>query len=246
MNIITKAKGCENTLPKNNVIKKAFTLAEVLITLTIIGIIASMTIPVVVQNIQDNGFQTKMKKEYSVLSEAFQLIKNENGGSFVDALAGCSNPSVCISDIFKQKLSYLKSCDTNDGANLNVCFPELSKIKFLNGTAANDMYVGNSYTEGLVLKDGTSMAMELGNANCSDTTGVYNNNCGWITIDVNGISAPNTWGRDIFVFQVFADALRPTTPVQAAPAWLNYDDCTRAATGWTCSSKYLNGRTADN
>lgn len=246
MNIKTKASVLVNTLLKIKRDKRAFTLAEVLITLSIIGIIAALTIPVLVQNIQDTGFQTKMKKEYSVLSEAFGLIKNENGGSFLDALASCPDSSVCISYVFKQKLSYIKSCDTNDGTNLNACFPALSKIKFLNGTSANDMYIGNSYTEGLVLKDGTSLALELGNASCTDTTGIYNNNCGWITMDVNGINPPNTWGRDIYVFQVFSDALRPTTPIQAAPSWLNYDDCTRAATGWTCSSKYIGGRTADN
>lgn len=246
MNIKIKSQALAKYLLKKSLDKRAFTLAEVLITLGIIGVIVAMTIPVLVQNIQDIGFQTKMKKEYSVLSEAFQLIKNENGGSFTDALATCSNPSICISDVFKQKLSYLKSCDTNDGTNLNVCFPALSKIKFLNGTAANDMYIGNSYTEGLVLKDGTSLAMELGNPSCTDTTGIYNNNCGWITVDVNGINPPNTWGRDIYVFQVYSDALRPCTPVQSAPVWLNYDDCTRSGTGWTCTSKYLNGRTADN
>lgn len=233
-------------LSKSNPIRQAFTLAEVIVVIGIIGIIASMTIPTLVHNIQDIEFQNKMKKEYSVLSEAFQLIKNENGGSFVDALASCSNPSICISEVFKQKLLYLESCDTNDGTNINICFPALSRIKFLNGNSANDMYVGNSYTEGLVLKDGTSLALELGNASCTDTTGIYNNNCGWVTVDVNGIKPPNTWGRDIYVFQLYSDAIRPCTPVQSAPSWLNYDDCTKDSTGWTCSSKYISGKTADN
>lgn len=246
MDIGLKKQICINALLKTSFVWQAFTLAEVLITLGIIGVVAAMTVPVLVQNIQDSEFQTKMKKEYSVLSEAFQLIKNENGGSFIDAISNCTDPSICISDVFKQKLSYLKSCDTNDGANLNACFPALSKIKFLNGTDANDMYIGNAYTEGMVLKDGTSLALELGNASCTDTTGIYSNNCGWITVDVNGINPPNTWGRDIYVFQVYSDALRPCTPIRSAPSWLNYDDCTKSGTGWTCSSKYLNGKTADN
>lgn len=233
-------------LPENNIFRHAFTLAEVLITLGIIGIVASLTIPALIQSVQDNEFKNKMKKEYSVLSQAFGLIKNENNDSFIEALGSCTNPSICISEVFKQKLSYLKQCDSNDGANLNECFPSLDKIKFLNGSPANDMYIGNSYTEGLVLTDGTSLALELGNSNCSDTTGAYSNNCGWITVDVNGTNPPNTWGRDLYIFQVYADAIRPCAPVQSAPSWLNYDDCLKNQTGWTCSSKYLSGKTADN
>lgn len=233
-------------LPENNIFRHAFTLAEILITLGVVGIIASVTIPALAQNIQDNQFQNKMRKEYSVISQAFELIKNENGGSFINALGSCSNPSICISEVFKQKLSYIKQCDSNDGTNLNTCFPSLDKIKFLDGSPANDMYIGNGYTEGLVLIDGTSLALELGNADCTDTTGVYGNNCGWITVDVNGTSPPNTWGRDLYVFQVYADAIRPCSPSRSAPSWLNYDDCTKDKTGWTCSSKYAAGANYNN
>lgn len=225
--------------------KKGFTLAEILITLGVIGIVAALTLPHLILNVQQHGFEEKMKKEYSVLAEAFQQIKNDSGGSFADAVSACSTQT-CISDVFKQRLSYLKSCDTNDGSNLGVCFPALANIKYLDGTPASDMYIGNGYTEGLFLKDGTSLALELGSASCTDTTAAYNNSCGWITVDVNGIQPPNTWGRDIYVFLVFADAIRPCTPNSASPSWLNYDDCTPTGTGWTCASKYLLGKTENN
>ena len=50
----------------------AFTLAEVLITLLIIGIVAALTIPSVISNYQQQEFKTGLKKAVSVLNEAIQ------------------------------------------------------------------------------------------------------------------------------------------------------------------------------
>ena len=47
--------------------EKAFTLAEVLITLGIIGIVAEMTIPILMQNVQDAQFKAAMKKTFQYL-----------------------------------------------------------------------------------------------------------------------------------------------------------------------------------
>ena len=52
--------------------KKGFTLAEVLITLAIIGIVAALTIPSVIANAQQQEFKTGLKKAVSVLNEAIQ------------------------------------------------------------------------------------------------------------------------------------------------------------------------------
>ena len=49
--------------------KAAFTLAEVLITLGIIGIVAAMTIPTLVSNYQKKVLHTKFQKAYAVISE---------------------------------------------------------------------------------------------------------------------------------------------------------------------------------
>ena len=53
--------------------KKGFTLAEVLITLAIIGIVAALTIPSVISNYQQQEFKTGLKKAVSVLNEAIQM-----------------------------------------------------------------------------------------------------------------------------------------------------------------------------
>ena len=46
---------------------KAFTLAEILITLTIVGIVASLVIPALMNNVQENQLRVAFKKRFSVL-----------------------------------------------------------------------------------------------------------------------------------------------------------------------------------
>ena len=50
--------------------KKAFTLAEVLITLGIIGVVAAMTLPTLVGEYQKKQTATQLKKFYSIMQQA--------------------------------------------------------------------------------------------------------------------------------------------------------------------------------
>src|SRR5574344_1226697 len=59
--------------------KCAFTLAEVLITLGIIGVVAALTIPTLINSYQEKATITALKKFYSVASQACLLAKVENG-----------------------------------------------------------------------------------------------------------------------------------------------------------------------
>ena len=59
--------------------KWGFTLAEVLITLGIIGVVAALTIPQVVQNYQKQATATALKKAYSELNQGLQRSMVDNG-----------------------------------------------------------------------------------------------------------------------------------------------------------------------
>lgn len=59
--------------------KRGFTLPEVLITLLIVGIIASITIPILISNYQEKVRVTQLRVLYSMLSQAFDSMINENG-----------------------------------------------------------------------------------------------------------------------------------------------------------------------
>ena len=58
---------------------KAFTLAEVLITLVIIGVIAAMTIPTLMNNTNNQELVSRLKKTYSELSQATNRIIADEG-----------------------------------------------------------------------------------------------------------------------------------------------------------------------
>lgn len=59
--------------------KNGFTLAEVLITLTIIGVIATMTLPALMTNTQEQQAKTALKKGINTLTEAAQLSQAIDG-----------------------------------------------------------------------------------------------------------------------------------------------------------------------
>ena len=64
---------------RKNTKSKAFTLAEVLITLSIIGVVAALTIPTLIQRTGNEELVSRLQKAYSTLSQATEAIMTENG-----------------------------------------------------------------------------------------------------------------------------------------------------------------------
>lgn len=64
---------------KNTAKNRAFTLAEVLITLGIIGIVAAMTLPTLIQKHRNNVVETRLKKFYSVMNQAILMAEKDYG-----------------------------------------------------------------------------------------------------------------------------------------------------------------------
>lgn len=68
--------------------KKAFTLSEVLITLGIIGVVAAMTLPALIQNHTKKVVETRLKKFYTVFNQAIQMAEVKHGDKkswYIDA-----------------------------------------------------------------------------------------------------------------------------------------------------------------
>lgn len=216
----------------------AFTLAEVLITLGIIGVIAALTIPTLMNTIQDLQYKSALKKVYSTLSQVHLKLSNDNGGAFTGATSACSD-SDCFRNLFKNNMNILSSCDA--GNVEGVCFPSDSSIKFLNGNAivpwATASIAGSS---GMVLQDGTSLVFILDDPTCASSTfSPRTDYCGWITVDINGLKAPNTWGKDIYTFFVFKEKIMPSV-YNVTSGGSIIDDCGVGNNyGQSCASKYL-------
>lgn len=60
--------------------KRAFTLAEMLITLTIVGVVAALTIPALLNYTKEQELKTVWKKTFAIYSSAFQKMASDNGG----------------------------------------------------------------------------------------------------------------------------------------------------------------------
>lgn len=59
--------------------KNAFTLAEVLVTLAVIGVVAAMTIPIVFANVKQSEYRTAGKKAFSIINNAVQAVSLNDG-----------------------------------------------------------------------------------------------------------------------------------------------------------------------
>lgn len=171
----------------------AFTLAEVLITLGIIGVVAALSIPILMQNIQDRQFKEAAKVAYSKASQAVQEMKQDNGGD----LTYYTNSYRTFKPIFIQYFKVTQDCNWSD------CIPStdgtstFSNIyKTLSNNNAGTWFM--SYGQ-FITTDG----MFYGIRNTGSSSIV-------ITVDVNGyVKTPNIYGKDVFMFEVINDNLLP-------------------------------------
>lgn len=168
----------------------AFTLAEVLIVLGIIGIIASLTIPSLMNSVADMQYKTAYKKAYSAASQAWLSVYGTNEATVcTDWYDGECNKNNF--KIFKSKFKIAKDCG-NDTAS---CWD-------MNGEKSWD---GNfPTTDALSFIDSSGMAWsKLYNTETSDPS---------LLVDTNGFKGPNQYGKDRAVFELryYYDGSHPT------------------------------------
>ena len=195
----------------------AFTLAEVLITLGIIGVVAAMTLPILIADYKEKQTVTQLKKVYSVYSNAYNRLIFDNGtldtwglseSAYDDDSDDAKNESDNSKDYFLDKLSvYLNTVYKCKHSEQNC---NSWSAKNLGGAEdAKDIYENL-----LVLADGSVLAhLFINSPTCSLNIGVgkyLRNVCGSIHIDLNGDKQPNTYGKDIFEFLLTKDGLIPS------------------------------------
>lgn len=200
--------------------KKGFTLAEVLITLVIIGVVAALTIPTLTQNTQDKELITRMKKAYSVLAQAYSMIRADNSGNFVDALSDCPSAASdrpasgnCLRDVFKSKIKYIKECDAPNSYGNGNCFVATNRVKLYSGNIqGTNYYLDPANRASIITNDGMVFGFYSQDTNC-DTDYILPQNCGGVTVDVNGNKGPNQFGKDFYAFAIHSHFFRPLCPL---------------------------------
>ncbi len=175
---------------------KAFTLAEVLITLAIVGIIAALTIPTLINNHKAVMLKSQLQKAYSLLSQVIDMEYAETGQSMYDTYIDASG-------FYKALMKHLKVAK-DCGANSCVTWePDVAyvidayKIYSKKSSVATHMWDDGQF----IVLDGLLVMVE------NDTSNPWL----LITVDVNGLNkAPNAWGHDVFTFELTSRGLLPS------------------------------------
>ncbi|MCD7879181.1 MAG: prepilin-type N-terminal cleavage/methylation domain-containing protein [Candidatus Gastranaerophilales bacterium] len=205
--------------------KSAFTLAEVLVTLVIIGIIAGITIPVIVNNYMEQATVLIAKKNYSTLANAIKLAITKNGPVSrwnLEPSSGEFNSKSAekFANYIKPFLNVMNDCGTDKA---NDCMGS-DYYTLLNG---NDQvtYGSSSNYYKMILNDGSLIWFRTCNS-AEKKSGYYAK----FWIDINGYDKkPNQIGKDTFHLFVKKYELIGSTS----------DDCYIGGTGWGCINHIL-------
>ena len=189
-NGFTLAEGAVHIDASNNGCRAAFTLAEVLITLGVIGVVAALTIPSLIAKHQKKVYVTQFKKAYNTVTNAFKLMQAESGSDnlidndFITALTvGSSSNEAEVTRLAKKYFNIAQDVKYISQSSA----PEYRYLFYSNGTATLQPY-------GYLLK--TADGADIYFNPVSSSGDVY------LDIDVNGSNrAPNTVGRDYFVLK---------------------------------------------
>jgi len=181
--------------------KAAFTLAETLIVIGIIGVVAALTLPNLNHATGDKEKVTKVKKIYSALTDAVdraQAVYGDFDSWFNELDCGGDDTATCNERFAKRVTEFMKvskDCGFDEG-----CF-SAATLLLPNGTDG-DEFVGN-YLESMqeistymvMLSDGISLGF------CSNDRKIYH-----IRVDIDGSNkGRNQYGSDIFDFSVYVD-----------------------------------------
>ena len=183
---VTTLLASNSSCEKTQSCHAAFTLAEVLITLAIIGVVAAMTIPTLVADYKQKQTIVKLQKTYSVLKNAFELSRVDNGdfSSWSWNHLPTDNAERCNYFLNKYLFPYIKTAKKCIPLT-SECFAESAKR--LDGTV---MWFSTSEQIGFVLNDGTTIQSWTGGDNYQPHA--------WFFVDTNGLKSPNILGKDIF------------------------------------------------
>ena len=165
--------------------KNGFTLAEVLITLGIIGIVAAMTMPALIANHQKQAAVAAVKKAYSILNQALNMSLQEYEIDMIPYEYWSSKPNLFMEKYMNKYLKVAGICNSQEE-----CYGD-DPIYYLKG---DEIYNEIKYL--VKLADGSFMGVQgVGNG------GVY------FWYDYNGRKRPNTVGKDIFLYYYYPTIL---------------------------------------
>ncbi len=227
--------------------KAAFTLAEVLITLGIIGVVAAMTMPSLIQKYQEKATVTALKKFYSAIQQAYQFAVAEYGTP--DSWVFSNSDSEVFISYIAPHMKFTKICTTgekchpsddlyerNGTKTNNAVFNPISKQRWA-AQLADGMIIGTyAYSDNCALVRGTSKQLA--------------NICGEYMVDINGGKKPNQYGKDVFIFNLTKYGIIPMGSAEEAiyqisPSSFENACLPKSSTGWSCAGWVISNENLD-
>lgn len=168
--------------------KKGFTLAEVLITMSIVAVVALMTVPTIVKNYRYKTYAATLKQVVSQLEDAIKSsMADEKADTFMQSTGGVASSCTAGKEtgscyLFLKYIKYVLACSSSTDKR---CVSE-SGYKSISGAYANNIFGGNCYK----LMNGATVCLTYNDRGQNSIT--------YFAIDVNGPGQPNIAGIDIF------------------------------------------------
>ena len=204
----------------------AFTLAEVLITLGVIGVVAAITLPSVVAHYKEKVLVTQVQKAYSEMQNALKMYSAQNNCSDISCISDTNQTSAQLADKLFAQFQGAQRCPGNWDTTRKTCKSVKIKNKtpyYQNGVASNPDVLAPYFISAngvayqvlqhrkcpeeyeRILRDdaGFPVLDEDGKPKtCKDLIV----NCALIYFDANGVNkGPNQYGADIYRFNLTYD-----------------------------------------
>lgn len=179
----------------------AFTLAEVLITLGIIGVVVAMTIPTLMTKIQSTKLKSEYKEAYATIAQAVKMYNSDD-----DRISFQENG-------YKSFMKYFTGatdCGNTDEVadDSEYCFVRQSNVDDSAGTITNkDSQYKNYSKKSLFITthylDDGQFYLQKNNMLIAFDNNPYDSPNPYISVDINGKkNKPNAWGHDVFTFEL--------------------------------------------
>ena len=199
--------------------KSAFTLAEVLITLGVIGVVAALTLPTLITNYKNKVYVNQLKATLSTLSTGINKLMIDSGCEGSDLMCTGLFPNKIDATYYdnldkavKKAFKEVKSCTNNS----KECEYSVNGLNYKFHTSQSNLGVtsgsfGDFNSKGMytyILPNG--VIFYIANRKCTQTSyptisTKLQYRCADVAFDVNGKKSPNILGRDLFYYTVAQD-----------------------------------------
>lgn len=218
-------------------VKFAFTLAEVLITLGIIGVVAALTIPGLINNSREQEYTNALKVFHSEISQAMSTMQAPDSEFTVpENYASASQESSDMRDNLCSIMSCIKQDTVTKVFGASIYQNDVGNTIYKNYKSSSPVYTDlpASYSAA-VLKNGMLIGVGW---NMEARNGFQ------FFVDTNGRKGPNMFGQDLNMFEIVKDANGYYKPVieGGKGSWAQssgWTTCVKNSSGysdeWACS-----------